>query len=167
MVGRCWLLKTEPENFSIDDLAAAHQQTTAWDGVRNYQARNSLRDDLRVGDDCLIYHSGGTQPAVVGSAKVVRAAYPDVSALDPKSPAFDPASKADGPPRWWMVDVQLTSQFVRPLTLAEMRTIPALAKLELLRKGNRLSVQPVTRSEYALIIKLGGDRSKPKSKSTR
>ena len=117
-----WLLKTEPESFSIDDLAEAAKQTTFWDGVRNYQARNLLRDDIQPGDGVLFYHSGGSQPAVAGTAVVVRGGYPDHTALDPKSDHYDPASTAENP-RWFMVDIRFEKKFDQPLTLDALRKV--------------------------------------------
>jgi predicted RNA-binding protein with PUA-like domain len=146
---RHWLLKTEPSTFSIDDLRARGRE--AWDGVRNYQARNSLRDDVQVGDRVLIYHSSTDIPAIVGTARVARAAYPDPSAWDPDSAYFDPKSGPENP-RWVMVDVAFESKFAAPLSLAELRTMPALGEMVLLRKGMRLSVQPVTPEEFAAVL---------------
>lgn len=150
-----WLLKTEPEDFSIDDLAAAPQQTTFWHGVRNYQARNYMRDDMRRGDRVLLYHSNAEPSAVVGLAEVVREAYPDHTSWDKKSPYFDPKSTPDNP-RWVMVDIQWRETFAQPLPLETLRGVAALAKMELLRKGSRLSVQPVTAAEFQTVLKLAG-----------
>jgi predicted RNA-binding protein with PUA-like domain len=147
-----WLVKTEPDSFSIQDLAKAKDQTTFWDGVRNYQARNMLRDEMQPGDRVLFYHSGG-EPAVVGTATIVRGGYPDRTAFDKKEPHFDPKSTPDKP-TWYMVDLALDQVFAQPLALASLRTVPALAKMELLRKGSRLSVQPVRPGEFAAILKL-------------
>jgi predicted RNA-binding protein with PUA-like domain len=149
-----WLLKTEPDVFSIQDLESSPQKTTSWEGVRNYQARNFLRDDMAVGDGVLIYHSGGTNPCVAGTARIVRAGYPDPYAWDQNSHYFDPDSKPDNP-RWFMVDVQWQQTFAQPVTLAKLRTLPKLAEMDLLRKGNRLSVQPVKKMEFDQILKLG------------
>lgn len=152
---RYWLLKSEPETFSFDDLLAAPQRTTHWDGVRNYQARNLLRDELRVGDRVLFYHSSTDPMAVVGIAEVVRAGYPDHTALDPRDPHYDPKSKADAP-TWYMVDVRAVKKLPRAVTLAELRAEPSLARMELLRKGSRLSVQPVRPEEFETVCRLGG-----------
>ena len=146
-----WLLKSEPSCFSINDLAAAPDQTTFWDGVRNYQARNLMRE-MRVGDLALYYHSQ-TDPSVVGLAEIVREAYPDHTALDPKSDHFDPKSSPDKP-IWEMVDIRLLRKFRQPLPLPVLRTIPDLAGMELLRKGSRLSVQPVAEDQFATILRL-------------
>lgn len=146
-----WLLKTEPESFSIQDLARSPGQTTCWDGVRNYQARNFMRDQMRVGDRVLIYHSNADPPCVVGTAVVVRESYPDSSAWDPASHYFDADSKPEAP-RWFMVDVKLESLLPRALPLDELRTMPKLTAMELLRKGSRLSVQPVRKTEFDAIL---------------
>jgi predicted RNA-binding protein with PUA-like domain len=156
---RYWLLKTEPESFSIDDLAAAPQQTTFWDGVRNYQARNTLRDDINPGDGVLFYHSSADPPAIVGTAVVVREGYPDHTAWTKTSHHFDPKSTPENP-IWFMVDIRFESKFAEPLPLPALRNAPALAKMELLRKGSRLSVQPVTKAEFDAVLKLA-NRSKP------
>ena len=146
-------MKSEPHVFSIDDLAAMSNQTSYWHGVRNYQARNLLRDEFRVNDKILFYHSSCAQPAVVGTAIVVRSGYPDHTAWDPKADYFDPKCKAENP-RWYMVDVQLTEKLSRPVTLTEMRASEVLVNMPLLRKGNRLSVQPVSAKEFAHVLKL-------------
>src|SRR5688572_30081072 len=148
-----WLLKTEPESFSIDDLAASPQQTTCWDGVRNYQARNFIRDKMRVDDLVLFYHSSADPPAVVGTAVVASEAYPDHTAWDPRDHHYDPKATPDHP-IWQMVDIRLQEIFPKPLSLDSLRGIPALANMELLRKGSRLSVQPVRKSEFDCILKL-------------
>jgi len=150
-----WLFKSEPSEFSIQDLAKAKRKTTFWDGVRNYQARNFLRDEIKVGDRVLYYHSNADPSAVVGVAKVVREGYPDHTAWDPNDKHYDEKSSADNP-RWFMVDIQLETIFKRPLPLPELREIKSLKNMELLRKGSRLSVQPVRKSEFDRIVKLGG-----------
>jgi predicted RNA-binding protein with PUA-like domain len=151
--GRFWLVKTEPDCFSIDDLAAAPEQTTCWDGVRNYQARNFLRDEMKRGDRVLVYHSSAEPPAIVGLARVIREGYPDHTAWNRNSDHFDPASTPDNP-RWFMVDLRLERVFDRELPLPELRGVAALHKMELLRKGSRLSVQPVSAAEFAAVLKL-------------
>ena len=150
-----WLMKTEPSAYSIQDLARAPDQTTCWDGVRNYQARNFMRDKMQLRDGVLLYHSNANPPAVVGTASVVREAYPDHTAWDPQDKHFDPKSSPDNP-RWSMVDIQLDAIFDRPLPLDELRGVRALRVMELLRKGSRLSVQPVRKSEFDAILKLAG-----------
>ncbi len=156
-VPRYWLLKSEPNCFSIEDLAAAPDQTTFWDGVRNYQARNLMRE-MRVGDQALYYHSQ-TNPSVVGLAEIVREAYPDHTAWDPQSDHFDSRSSPDKP-LWDMVDIRLIRKFSQPLPLPMLRTVADLAGMELLRKGSRLSVQPVTEAQFATILRLS-EEAKP------
>jgi len=148
-----WLAKTEPESFSIDDLAHAPKKTTCWDGVRNYQARNYMRDEMQVGDRVLFYHSSADPPAVVGTAEVVREAYPDPTAWDPHDSHFDEKSSPDNP-RWCMVDLRLDKVFAAPLPLETLRGEKSLAKMELLKRGSRLSVQPVRPEEFKAILKL-------------
>jgi predicted RNA-binding protein with PUA-like domain len=154
---RCWLMKSEPSVFSIDDLARAPNQTTSWDGVRNYQARNLLRDEIKLGDGVLFYHSSADPPAAVGTATIARAAYPDPSQWDPKSDYHDPDSAKDAP-RWFVVDVKLDKKFPRAVTLPELRANPDLEGMVLLRKGSRLSVQPVTAAEWKTVCKMGQAR---------
>jgi predicted RNA-binding protein with PUA-like domain len=148
-----WLVKSEPESYSIDHLAKEKKQTTGWSGVRNYQARNTMRDLMKVGDRVLFYHSNAEPPAIVGVAKVAREAYPDPTALDEESDYYDPKSSPENP-RWFMVDLQFESKFARPLPLEELREVAALAEMELLRKGSRLSVQPVRKVEFEAILRL-------------
>ena len=152
-----WLIKSEPDVFSIDDLARARRQTTSWEGVRNYQARNFLRA-MRQGDRALYYHSNATPSAVVGVVEIVRTAYPDPSAWDPKSDYHDPKASAANPV-WSMVDVRLVETFPRAVPLEELRTVKALAGMELLRRGSRLSVQPVTAAEFRAIERLARRRA--------
>jgi predicted RNA-binding protein with PUA-like domain len=149
---RYWLLKSEPSVFSIDDLARV--KTTTWDGVRNYQARNLLRDEIKVGDGVLFYHSSADPPAVAGTATIARAGYPDASQFDARSNHHDPASAREAP-RWFAVDVKFDKKFAHAVTLPSLRANPALEDMVLLRKGSRLSVQPVTAAEWKLICKLG------------
>ena len=150
---RYWLFKSEPHVFSIDDLASAKKQITNWSGVRNYQARNMMRDEMQVGDTVLFYHSSTNPTAIVGVARVVRAAYPDPTSWDETSPYHDPKSSPDAP-RWFMVDIQFVEKFARPLTLEYLRSVESLKNMVLLRKGSRLSIQPVTPAEFATIEKL-------------
>ncbi|HXJ22412.1 MAG TPA: EVE domain-containing protein [Polyangia bacterium] len=147
-------MKSEPDVFSIDDLARAKNATTGWDGVRNYQARNLLRDEIAVGDGVLFYHSSVDPPAVAGLARVVRAGYPDPTQFDPKSDYYDKDSPRDAP-RWFSVDIAFDRKLIRPVTLPELRGEPALAEMVLLRRGSRLSVQPVTPAEWKRIVALG------------
>jgi predicted RNA-binding protein with PUA-like domain len=151
---RYWLMKSEPEAFSIDDLGRARDRTAFWDGVRNFQARNLLRDEIAVGDGVIFYHSSADPPAAVGTAKVVGAGRPDPTQFDPRSDHYDAASKRDEP-RWYGVDIKLDRKFARPVTLPELRANRELAGMVLLRKGSRLSVQPVTADEWRVICKLG------------
>lgn len=148
-----WLMKSEPEVFGIDDLAARPGQTEHWDGVRNYQARNIMRDDMRVGDRVFFYHSSCATPGIAGIAEIVRAAYPDHTAFDPASNHYDPRSTPDNP-RWFMVDVKLVRSFSRIVTLDELRQQPALADMALLRRGNRLSIMPVSAVQWECILGL-------------
>jgi len=148
-----WLVKTEPESFSIQDLAKAPKQTTCWSGVRNYQARNFMRDEMKLGDRVLVYHSSTDIPAIVGIATIAKESYPDSTAWDKNDHHFDAASTKDNP-RWFMVDIKLEKIFKEPLPLIQLRTIPALKEMELLRKGSRLSVQPVKKAEFEAIMKL-------------
>ena len=147
-------MKTEPDVFSIDDLSAAPNQTTFWDGVRNYQARNYMRDQMHLGDRVLVYHSNANPSCVVGTATIVRTSYPDHTAWDANDPHFDPKSNPDIP-RWFMVDIQFESKFSTPQSLEMLKAVPKLADMVLLRKGTRLSVQPVTKQEFSIIEKLG------------
>jgi predicted RNA-binding protein with PUA-like domain len=147
-----WLVKSEPEVFSIHDLARSKGRTTSWEGVRNYQARNFLRA-MRRGDHCLFYHSNANPPGVAGVVEVVREAYPDPTAQDPRSPYHDPRATV-AEPIWSMIDVRLVEAFAREIPLDELRGVKALAGMELLRRGSRLSVQPVTSAQFATILKL-------------
>ena len=148
-----WLLKSEPRAFSIDDLEQRPGQTEPWDGVRNYQARNLLRDHIKRGDQAFFYHSSCPQPAIVGLVEVVSDGHPDPTAFDPVSAHYDPGSTLDSP-RWYLVDVRFLRRLRRPLPLAELKTYSELAALPLLQKGNRLSVMPVSSGEWAFILSL-------------
>jgi len=147
-----WLMKTEPSVFSLDDLKNSPNQTTHWDGVRNYQARNFMRE-MQKGDRVLFYHSQSNPLAIVGIAEVVRTAYPDFTQFDPSSKYFDPKSDPKNP-RWDMVDIRFYQAFESPITLSELREPPGLEEMVLLRKGSRLSVQPVTASEWKIVLAL-------------
>lgn len=148
-----WLMKSEPACFSIDDLKHAPQQTTCWDGVRNYQARNFIRDQMKPGDGVLFYHSNCAPPAIVGTAEIVSKPYPDYTAFDPESEHPDPTSHPDNP-RWYMVDIQFKEKFQRALPLETLKQQALLENMLVLRKGNRLSVTPVTPDEWACIMTL-------------
>ena len=145
-------MKTEPSSYSITDLANEKKQTTCWDGVRNYQARNFMRDEMKIGDSVLLYHSNAKPPAVVGTAVIVRESYPDFTAWDKNSKYFDPKS-SQTEPRWFMVDIKLVEIFDEPIGLETLRGMKKLEKMELLRKGSRLSVQPVRKNEFDAIRK--------------
>jgi predicted RNA-binding protein with PUA-like domain len=149
---RYWLMKSEPDEFSIDDLARAKGKATAWFGVRNYQARNFMRDDMRVGDQAFFYHSSCPEPGIAGLVKVCRLAYPDASQFDPKSPYYDPAATRDNP-RWLNVDVKLIRK-TRLLGLPELRSHPELTQMRLLQRGNRLSITPVEPAHWDFILEL-------------
>ncbi|MEO5676946.1 MAG: EVE domain-containing protein [Usitatibacter sp.] len=146
-----WLMKSEPDEFSIEDLSRAPKKTTPWFGVRNYVARNFMRDAMRVGDGVLFYHSSCEIPGIAGFAKVASTPYPDASQFDRKSPYFDPKAKREEP-RWMLVDVKLDRK-TRLMPLDEMRTHPELAGMITLKRGNRLSITPVTESEWKFIVK--------------
>ncbi|MDP9931676.1 EVE domain-containing protein [Variovorax paradoxus] len=147
-----WLMKSEPSEVSIDDALAAPGATVAWTGVRNYQARNFMRDGMKVGDGVLFYHSSCPEPGIAGIARVASAIKPDPTQFDPKSPYYDPASKKDDP-RWLLVDVQAVRK-TRLLALPELRAKPELADLVVLRKGNRLSITPVEPAHWRIIEKM-------------
>ena len=149
---RHWLMKSEPSECSIDDLAAAPAQTVPWVGVRNYQARNFMRDEMRGGDGVLFYHSSCPAPGIAGLAEVAGAAHADATQFDPNSHYFDPKSTPDAP-RWWHVDVKLVRK-ARLLSLAAMREAPSLASMRVLGRGNRLSITPVTPDEWRAVLAL-------------
>jgi predicted RNA-binding protein with PUA-like domain len=151
MPRRYWLLKSEPSSYSYDDLVK--DGVSEWDGVRNFQARNLLRDEIQEGDGVLFYHSSTKPMAVVGTGKVVRGGYPDHTAWDPKSDHPDPKSTPEKP-LWYMVDISAEERFAHPVTLERMRLAPGLERMMLLRQG-RLSVQPVTEAEWAVVIEMG------------
>lgn len=150
-----WLLKSEPGTFSIDDLAARPGGVTAWDGVRNYQARNTLRDSMKKGDTAFFYHSSCPVPGIAGIVDIVRAGYPDPTAFDPQHDHYDADSRGDAP-RWYVVDVRLRRKFVNLVTLDELRrhARDELSEFVILKKGNRLSVTPVSSEEWNFILTL-------------
>jgi predicted RNA-binding protein with PUA-like domain len=150
-----WLMKTEPETFGIDDLAKKAKKTAMWDGVRNYQARNMLRDDFRKGDQAFLYHSSTDVVGIAGIVGVVRTAYPDPTQFDKKSDHFDPGSRREDP-RWFVVDVQLKRRFKRIITLDELRKHEAreLNGMLLLKRGNRLSITPISPAHWEFILSL-------------
>jgi predicted RNA-binding protein with PUA-like domain len=152
MMKQYWLMKSEPDEVSIDDALAAPDATVPWTGVRNYQARNYMRDQMRVGDGVLFYHSSCPEPGIAGIARVASTPYPDPTQFEKKSPYFDAGSKREEP-RWQLVDVQAVRK-TRLLSLAEMRETAALADMVVLKKGNRLSITPVTAAEWKAVEKL-------------
>lgn len=147
---RYWLMKSEPSDVSIDDLASISGQTVAWYGVRNYQARNFMRDQMRVGDKVFFYHSSCEQPGIAGIAEVSKLAYPDVTQFDPDSKYFDAKATPENP-RWFNVDVRLVRK-TRLLSIKELRSHPELASMRILQKGNRLSITPVDPAEWSFIM---------------
>ena len=146
-----WLMKSEPDAFSIDDLKRKKREP--WDGVRNYQARNFMRDDMRPGDRVFFYHSNCNPPGIVGIAQVATDAYPDPSQFDPNSKYFDPGSSRDKP-RWMLVDVKFVKKLKRTISLEELKADQALVEMPLLRKGNRLSVMPIDAADWKYILTL-------------
>jgi len=149
---RYWLMKSEPDEFSIDDLAAAKNRTTAWFGVRNYQARNFMRDQMRLGDRALFYHSSCPEPGIAGIVEISAQAYPDATQFDRKGAYYDPKASPEAP-RWVNVDVKFLEK-TRLISLPELRSHPELARMRVLQRGNRLSVTPVDPAEWAFIGKL-------------
>ena len=148
-----WLMKSEPATFSLADLEAMPDQTEHWDGVRNYQARNMMRDQMNCGDQVFFYHSNTVLPGIVGIAEVVREGYPDLSAFDPHDKHYDPASNP-AKPHWYRVDIRLVRKLRRVISLAELKSYPELQELPLVRRGNRLSIMPVTAEQWAFILGL-------------
>jgi len=149
-----WLMKSEPEAFGIDDLKSRPDQTEPWDGVRNYQARNMMRDQMKPGDLAFFYHSNCAEPGIVGIMKVARDGYPDPTAFDPDAKYYDPKSDPDNP-RWYLVDVRYVRHLTRPLSLRELKEhADRLVGFPLLRKGNRLSIMPVTKEQWEYILDL-------------
>lgn len=146
-----WLLKSEPDTFSIDDLATKPKQTDSWEGVRNFQARNMLRDDMKINDHAFFYHSSCAQPAIVGIVKIIRAGYPDPTQFEAHSKYRDKKSTEEKP-IWYTVDVQLLKKLKQPITLEQIKKNPLLATMQLVRRGNRLSVMPITLREWQTIL---------------
>ena len=148
-----WLMKSEPDVYGINDLKNAAGKTDTWDGVRNYQVRNMMRDNMKKGDLAFFYHSNCKNPGIAGIMKINRAGYPDYTAFDPKEKYFDPKSDPDNP-RWYMVDVRFVRKLKRVVTLTELKEQPDLADLPLVRRGNRLSVMPVSKQQWDYILSL-------------
>ncbi len=149
-----WLMKSEPDTFSFDDLVAMPKMTDHWDGIRNYQARNFMRDQFKTGDKVLFYHSNTKPPGIIGTAVVTSAAYPDHTAFDKKQKYFDPKSDPENP-RWFMVDVQAKAKFKNYIGLPELKANEDLDGMLVIKKGQRLSIQPVEKQHFDLILKLG------------
>jgi len=150
---RYWLLKSEPSCFSIEDLQNMPHQTSPWDGIRNYQARNFMRNEMKIGDQAFFYHSSCTPPGIVGTMEIVSHAYPDDTAFDSTSDHPDPKSTPDNP-RWFMVDVRFKQQFSDMISLETLKHHPELEDMRLLQKGNRLSILPISPDEWAFILNL-------------
>ncbi len=151
-----WLMKSEPDAYSIDDLQRDGREM--WDGIRNYQARNMMRDDMRIGDEVLFYHSSCKVPGVVGTARVASEPYPDPTQFDPESKYFDPKSNEDDP-RWILVDVEFVRKFDEPVTLADIKSRSELDDMILTRRGNRLSIMPVEAAHWDTILSMAGRRA--------
>lgn len=158
MAKKYWLMKSEPDVFSWDDLVQSPDATTCWEGVRNYQARNLMRDEMKIGDGVFFYHSNTKPQAIMGTAKVVKTAYPDPYQFDPESKYYDEKSDPETP-RWLLVDIQADKAFHTPVTLHEMKAMPELDGMMLLKKGSRLSVQPVLPEHWKYIVALGRRKS--------
>ena len=151
---RYWLFKSEPTAYSFADLLNEPDRTAEWDGVRNYQVRNFMRDDMKVGDGVLFYHSSAKPLAVIGTARIVSESYPDSTAWDPADKHYDPKSTPDNA-IWLMVDIQAEKEFARPVTLDEIKQSPKLQDMLLVRRGMRLSIQPVTQQEWDEVVAMG------------
>ncbi|MEW6507595.1 MAG: EVE domain-containing protein [Bacteroidota bacterium] len=149
-----WLMKSEANCYPIELLEKEKNQTTYWDGVRNYQARNFIRDEMKVGDKVIFFHSNGAPSGAAGVCEVVKEAYPDFTAFDPENPHYDPKSKKDNP-AWMMVDVKLIKKFKNFVSIESMRQNKKLQKMQLLKQGNRLSVMPITKEEFEVIVSIG------------
>jgi predicted RNA-binding protein with PUA-like domain len=148
-----WLMKSEPGEFSIDDLSVRPSKTEPWDGVRNYQARNMIRDEMKPGDEAFFYHSACKEPGIVGIVRIAGDAYPDPTAFDPEDKHYDPKSDRENP-RWFLVDVEFVRKLKRTISLSELKEHDALADMVLLRRGNRLSVMPVSDDHWRYILAL-------------
>lgn len=153
MMANYWLMKSEPDVFSIDDLKDSPNKMTSWDGIRNYQARNFMRNEMKIGDLVLFYHSSTKPPGVAGIAKVASEAYPDSTSWDKKSKYFDSKSTKENP-RWFMLDIKFKKKFKRLISLQELKQYKELSQMKLLQKGNRLSIMPVTKEDFNFILNL-------------
>jgi predicted RNA-binding protein with PUA-like domain len=158
-----WLFKSDADCYPYSRLVAESNSTTGWDGVRNFQARNTLRDSVKLGDLVLFYHSSADPPGIAGVAEVVEEGHPDPTAFDPKAEHYDPKSNRANP-TWFQVSIRAVQPIDPPLGLPQLRAVPELAKMELLRKGSRLSVQPVRASEWDAVMKLAGPAPKPSTR---
>ena len=154
MAKKYWLVKSEPDVFSIEDLKKSKDQTTCWDGIRNYQARNFLRDEMKKGDGVLFYYSNAEPNAIVGTCKVVKEGYADHTQFDPENKHFFPSADPQNP-IWYMVDIKFVTEFKKPVTLQEIKKNLKLKNMRLVKKGNRLSVMPVEKFEFDEIVKMG------------
>jgi predicted RNA-binding protein with PUA-like domain len=152
-----WLVKSEPESFSIDDFAKSSDKTTYWDGIRNYQARNYIRDSMKTGDQVIFYHSGTETPAAVGICEIVKESYPDFTAFHPGNVHFDPKSKKETPV-WFMVDLKFVGKFEKEVTISQIKTNKKLEACKLVQPGNRLSLFPLLKSEFDEIVKMGSGK---------
>ncbi|WP_416306884.1 EVE domain-containing protein [Neptunicella sp. SCSIO 80796] len=152
-----WLFKSEPDAFSIDDLAAMPNQTEHWDGIRNYQARNYLRDEVKLGDQVFFYHSSCKDVGIVGVAEVVKESYPDDSQFNPESNYYDPKANPDNP-RWMMVDIKFKQKFDQILSLKQIKAMPEITEIGLVKKGHRLSIMPVTKQEWQFLYKAASEK---------
>lgn len=152
-----WLMKNEPEDYSIDDLMSAPEQTATWDGVRNYQVRNFMRDEMNPGDMAFFYHSNCAVPGIVGTMEIVSKAYPDHTAFDPSAKYYDPKSDPENP-RWLMVDVQFRRKLENMVSLADLRAEKTLVEMRVLQRGNRLSVTPVTLAQWNRILEMANKK---------
>lgn len=146
-------MKSEPDVFGIDHLAKMPKKTEHWDGIRNYQVRNMMRDEMKKGDLAFFYHSNCKEPGIVGIIRIVKEAYPDFTAFDPREKYYDPKSNPENP-RWFMIDVKLERKFKRTISLQELKTYKSLAEMLILRRGNRLSITPVSKKQWDFILKL-------------
>jgi predicted RNA-binding protein with PUA-like domain len=154
MAKRYWLVKSEPEVFSIQDLKKSKNQTTHWDGVRNYQARNFIRDNMKKGDGVLFYYSNSDPKAIVGTCEVVKEGYADHTQFDPENKHYFPSADPENP-IWYMVDIKFVSELKKQVTLDEIKANPKLKNMRLIQRGNRLSVMPVTKEEFDEVLKMG------------